>query len=105
MIYAAGAARIRQGSGLDLRPREGNSFGQKTHKLRLPRSAPRVHLFHFPFLPPIISPRLTLKITYPQTQPEGPSSETLLKSLWRHVCNYYFKPIEDNDIQRMQYLK
>lgn len=48
---------------------------------------------------------LTIKVAYPQLQPEGPSSEALLKSLWRHACNYYFKPIEDGELRRLHYLK
>jgi hypothetical protein len=51
---------------------------------------------NFDYHDPIRS--LTLRITYPQNQPEGPSSEVLLKSLWKHLANYYFKAIEDSEI-------
>ena len=44
-------------------------------------------------------------MAYPQTSPEGPSSDLLLKSLWQHVSNYYFKPIEANEVGRIDYLK
>lgn len=43
-------------------------------------------------------------MTYPQIVTEGPSSETLLRSLWKHVNNYYFKKIEDQEYDRLNYI-
>lgn len=37
--------------------------------------------------------------------PEGPSSETLLKSLWKHANSYYFKKIEEPEYDRLRYLE
>ena len=53
----------------------------------------------------MLPPRLTLRVSYPQTAPEGPSSDVLLKSLWQHLSNYYFKPIQAAEIERIDYLK
>jgi hypothetical protein len=36
---------------------------------------------------------------------EGPSSETLLKSLWKHANNYYFKKIEEAEYERINYVE
>ena len=46
----------------------------------------------------------TFRVNYPQTQPEGPASDTVLKSLWRHLSNIYFKPIEAAELERLLYI-
>lgn len=51
------------------------------------------HLFTFSFDLTYFS--TNIRISYPQILTEGPSSETLLKSLWKHANTYYFKKIED----------